>query len=181
MRPRGREVSRIHQSPIAWLAAPSGLSFSKNSKQSPINAQIATTMDPASPMKNNASKNSTRKCSMIWVTPLLPKLRAKPLRTYKEFGKKSRYARTACLSERGAMLPEVPENSEHYQIQSLTSNARLKRFSRLRKSGKKPGTSEPAAPTLLPGGVIPPGPAKYGTLAARWSYSKRKVTNWLGM
>src|SRR5579859_3053740 len=114
-------------------------------------------------------------------TTYFPNYAAKPLRTYKELRKKSRYARTHASANVGAILPEVPGNSELNQIQSLTSNARLKRFSRLRKSGKKPGTSEPAVPTLPPGGVIPPEPAKYGTFAARWSYSKRKVTNWLGM
>ena len=49
-----------------------------------------------------------------------PNYAAKPLRTYKEFGKKSRYAKTAFHSERRAMLPEVPKNSELNQIQSLT-------------------------------------------------------------
>src|SRR5690242_1704559 len=69
VRPQGREVSRFRQSPIAWFAAPSGRSFSKNSNQSPINAQIATTVDPARPTKNNVSRNSTKKCSIIWVPP----------------------------------------------------------------------------------------------------------------
>ena len=35
--------------------------------------------------------------------------------------------------------------------------------------------------TPTPGGVTPPSPEKYGTLAARWFPSSRKVTNWLGM
>src|SRR5436305_13950556 len=69
---QGREVSRFRQSPMAWLAAPSGLSFSKKSVKSPTNAMIATTADHAKRMKNNASKNSTRKFSRIWVTQLLP-------------------------------------------------------------------------------------------------------------
>jgi hypothetical protein len=35
------------------------------------------------------------------------------------------------------------------------------------ESGAQPGTSDPSAPCLPPGGVTPPGPLKYGTLAAR--------------
>src|SRR6267142_1484386 len=36
-------------------------------------------------------------------------------------------------------------------------------------------TSEDGLPVLPPGGVTPPDPEKYGTLAARWVYSHRNV------
>src|SRR5579871_542096 len=63
------------------------------------------------------------------------------------------------------------------------------RFSIFFRSGAQPGTSAPGEPQiLLPitgvsqfGGVMPPGPEKYGTLAARWSNSLRKVMYWLGI
>jgi hypothetical protein len=64
MRP-GNEMGVRRQSPIAWLPAASGLSFSKKSKESSMNAMTATTIDPAIPIKNNVSRKSTRKCSMI--------------------------------------------------------------------------------------------------------------------
>jgi hypothetical protein len=51
--------------------------------------------------------------------------------------------------------------------QNLTIMAPVIRFSRLRKSGVNPGTTEPGAPVLPPGGVTPPEPEKYGTFAAR--------------
>jgi hypothetical protein len=59
------EMTVRRQPPIAWLPAPSGLSFSKKSKESSMNAMIATTIDPAIPTKNKVSRKSTRKCSMI--------------------------------------------------------------------------------------------------------------------
>jgi len=49
----------------------------------------------------------------------------------------------------------------------LTNSAQLIRFSVGRKSGVQPATVDPGAPLLPPGGVTPPGPAKYGTLAWR--------------
>src|SRR6266849_8626027 len=70
----------------------------------------------------------------------------------------------------------------------------LSRFSVLRRSGSqvfagepsqvvKPlrQTSEEGLPVLPPGGVTPPDPEKYGTFAARWLYSQRKVMYWLGI
>ena len=51
--------------------------------------------------------------------------------------------------------------------QNFTSMARLILFSVRTRSGAKPGTKEPAGPVLPPASVTPPGPAKYGTLAAR--------------
>ena len=48
------------------------------------------------------------------------------------------------------------------------SSAKVTRFSALRRSGDQPGTNEPGAPVLPPGGVTPPSPAKYGTFA--WRY-----------
>ena len=70
----------------------------------------------------------------------------------------------------------------------------LSRFSVLRRSGSqvfagepsqvvKPlrHTSEEGLPLLPPGGVTPPEPEKYGTLAARWLYSQRNVMYWLGI
>src|SRR5262249_38989513 len=68
-----------------------------------------------------------------------------------------------------------------FRRQNFTNTAKVIRFSNLRRSGKKPGTNDPGGPVLPPGGVTPPSPAKYGTLAARWLYSARNVTNWLGM
>src|SRR2546426_816310 len=65
--------------------------------------------------------------------------------------------------------------------QNFTSKAVLIRVSDLTRSGEKPGTSDPAGPELPPGGVTPPGPAKYGTVAARRSISNRKVANCFGM
>src|SRR5579872_702352 len=65
--------------------------------------------------------------------------------------------------------------------QNFTSNAMLKRFSSFTRSGVHPGTFTAGSPVLPPGGVTPPDPEKYGTLAARWLYSQRKVTYWLGM
>ena len=50
---------------------------------------------------------------------------------------------------------------------NLMSTDKVIRVSFLRRSGVQPGTSEPGAPVLPPGGVTPPGPAKYGTFAAR--------------
>ena len=61
------------------------------------------------------------------------------------------------------------------------SRAAVIRFSDVRRSGVNPGTTEPGGPLFPPGGVTPPGPAKYGTFASRWFPSTRKVTNWLGM
>src|SRR6185437_1593542 len=55
------------------------------------------------------------------------------------------------------------------------------RFSFLRRSGTKPGTTEPGAPVFPPEGVTPPDPEKYGTLASRWLYSQRNVMYWLGI
>ena len=55
------------------------------------------------------------------------------------------------------------------------------RFSRFRKSGAHPGTSNPGEPLSPPGGVIPPFPEKYGTFDALWLYSKRQVMNCFGM
>lgn len=52
-------------------------------------------------------------------------------------------------------------------IQSLTSNAIVIRFSRLRRSGAQPGTNEPSGAMFPTGGVTPPGPEKYGTFEAR--------------
>ncbi len=54
--------------------------------------------------------------------------------------------------------------------QSLTKKAAVMRVSELRKSGLKPSTGEPRAPPAPlppPGGVTPPLPEKYGTLAYR--------------
>ena len=65
--------------------------------------------------------------------------------------------------------------------QNFTRMARSRRFSRLRRSGVHPATTDPGIPMFPPGGVTPPEPEKYGTLAARWSYSQRKVMYWLGM
>ena len=45
----------------------------------------------------------------------------------------------------------------------------------------KPGTMLPGEPWLPPVGVIPFGPAKYGTFAWRWTNSARAVMNWFGM
>src|SRR5207253_8418641 len=64
--------------------------------------------------------------------------------------------------------------------------ATLIRSSVLRRSGNQVApegriTVEPSGPVLPPGGVTPPGPEKYGTLAARWLYSQRKVMYWLGI
>src|SRR6266403_1854659 len=72
--------------------------------------------------------------------------------------------------------------------------AMVTRFSVLRRSGNqvfvgdplqvvKPlrHTSDPGVPVLPPGGVTPPDPEKYGTFAARWLYSHRKVMYWLGI
>src|ERR1700681_4938114 len=59
--------------------------------------------------------------------------------------------------------------------QNLTSTDRFNRFSSLRRSGAHPGTVEPRGPVFPPGGVTPPRPVKYGTFAARWLYSQRKV------
>src|SRR6478609_8249579 len=59
----GNGATRVRQSPIARLA-PSGLSFSKKSVKSPTKAIIATTSDPARPMKNMDSRINTRKCSI---------------------------------------------------------------------------------------------------------------------
>jgi len=44
--------------------------------------------------------------------------------------------------------------------QNLTSIARFRRFSLFRRSGTKPGTTEPGTPVLPPEGVMPPGPEK---------------------
>ena len=68
------------------------------------------------------------------------------------------------------------------------------RFSVLRRSGNQVldgeplqvvnplrQTNEPAVPWFPPGGVTPPEPEKYGTFAARWLYSHRKVMYWLGI
>src|SRR5262249_34691200 len=68
-----------------------------------------------------------------------------------------------------------------YDAQSLTSNAKFRRVSVLRRSGKNPSMTDPGGPWLPPTGVMPPGPEKYGTFAARWSSSKRKVVYWSGM
>src|SRR3569832_1178285 len=63
---------------------------------------------------------------------------------------------------------------------NFTSSAKVKRFSCLRRSGDHPGTSDPGAPLLPPGGVTPPGPAMYGMFTARCVNSAQKNTNWLG-
>ena len=42
-------------------------------------------------------------------------------------------------------------------------------------------TNDPGVPLFPPGGVTPPDPEKYGTLAARWLYSHRNVMYWLGI
>lgn len=65
--------------------------------------------------------------------------------------------------------------------QSLTIMASERRFSMGTRSGFQPGTMAAGLPLLPPGGVTPFGPVKYGTLAARWLYSSRKVTNSRGM
>src|SRR6202047_3573673 len=72
--------------------------------------------------------------------------------------------------------------------QNFTRIERLIRFSIFFKSGVKPGTNAPGDPQIFStigavgqDGVIPPGPEKYGTFAARGSNSQRKVTYWLGM
>src|SRR5689334_3885296 len=44
--------------------------------------------------------------------------------------------------------------------QSLTSTAIMSRFSRLRRSGEKPGMSAVGSPVLPPSGVMPPLPVK---------------------
>ena len=72
----------------------------------------------------------------------------------------------ADLSHRkGAYQPDSAQN--------FSRNARVIRFSLLRRSGLHPWTTDPGAPVFPPGGVTPPGPAKYGTFAARWLYSRR--------
>src|SRR5262249_59946758 len=46
-------------------------------------------------------------------------------------------------------------------------NTRFRRFSIFLRSGAQLGTSDPGAPWFPPGGVTPPDPEEYGTLAAR--------------
>src|SRR6267378_8180472 len=73
--------------------------------------------------------------------------------------------------------------------QNFTSMDRLIRFSIFLRSGVNPGTKAPGDPQIFSTigaveqdvGVTPPGPEKYGTFAARWSNSPRKVMYWLGM
>jgi hypothetical protein len=75
--------------------------------------------------------------------------------------------------------------------QNFTSNANVNRFSIFRKSGDHnptDGLHPPTGATLPskhandPGfPLFPPGPEKYGTLAARWLNSQRKVMYWLGI
>jgi hypothetical protein len=55
---------------------------------------------------------------------------------------------------------------------SFTINAAVTRVSVRRRSGVQPGSIEPGAPALPPGGVTPPTPEKYGTLAARWLHAQ---------
>src|SRR5438270_9209503 len=52
-------------------------------------------------------------------------------------------------------------------FQNFTKIAIVPRSSVLRRSGVNPETIAPAVPLLPPGGVIPPGPLQYGTLAWR--------------
>src|SRR6266850_1798217 len=81
------------------------------------------------------------------------------------------------------------ESSESRPGQNLTSMDRLIRFSIFLRSGVNPGTKAPGDPQIFSTigaveqdvGVTPPGPEKYGTFAARWSNSPRKVMYWLGM
>src|SRR3569833_3735951 len=63
----------------------------------------------------------------------------------------------------------------------FTRTASATRGSLRTRSGDQSATCAPGIPWLPPGGVTPPGPAKYGTLAWRYVNSPRNVTNWLGM
>src|SRR5712664_1248547 len=47
----------------------------------------------------------------------------------------------------------------------FTRTANVTRCSDWRRSGDQPSTIDPGAPVFPPGGVTPPSPAKYGTLA----------------
>src|SRR3979411_2292452 len=81
------------------------------------------------------------------------------------------------------------KSSESQPGQNLTRMDRLIRFSIFLRSGVNPGTKAPGDPQIFStigavgqdAGVTPPGPEKYGTFAARWSNSPRKVMYWLGM
>src|SRR5580704_2289403 len=92
-------------------------------------------------------------------------------------------ARVTTMNTRSSTRPPV-----FIQVdQNFTRIANVTRLSVLRKSGVQnepavgPGTSALGLPLFPPGGVTPPAPVKYGTLAARWTNSPRNVRNWLGM
>src|SRR5216684_29567 len=103
---------------------------------------------------------------------------------------------TRGASRLGRRLPNYMRNGKECRKNRGDKNVEKKRemFSRLRRSGSqvfagepsqvvKPlrQTSEEGLPVLPPGGVTPPDPEKYGTFAARWLYSQRKVMYWLGI
>src|SRR5207302_1583289 len=63
---------------------------------------------------------------------------------------------------RWPIADDIRIQSRYLQLHIFTSTANVRRFSILRRSGAKPGTSDPGEPVLPPDGVTPPAPEKYG-------------------
>jgi len=82
----------------------------------------------------------------------------------------------ACAPQFAAAQASIKSRSA-IPVQNFTRIAMFRRFSTFRRSGVNPGTKDPGDPQMLfpitgvghseAGGVTPPGPEKYGTLAPR--------------